>query len=68
MAVSAPRPQTGCNGHRPYRSKAEATWRASWHLTCAKCARGLVMRAWPHEQHWHVGHGRPWLPPRWPAG
>jgi hypothetical protein len=67
MAVPSPRrtEHRGCGEHRAYRSKKEAEWRVSWHLSCGKCRRGLVMRVWPcpDGQSFHVGHGRPWMPP-----
>lgn len=54
--------QRSCGGHRAYRSRAEALYRASWHLTCWKCAAGLVMDVWvclPTRQHFHIGHREP---------
>ncbi len=56
------RPRTGnpCGPHRPYRSRAEASARASWHLTtrCVKCQAGreLVPFLCDSGRHWHIGH------------
>jgi uncharacterized cupin superfamily protein len=48
-----------CGAHKPRRSKAEALYAASWHLTCTKCKTIGPLGVWqcePHRQHWHYGH------------
>lgn len=60
MAVGMPK--VGCGGHRPYRSRAEAAYKASWHLSCHKCRSGLVIGVWlcePTRDHFHIGHRAP---------
>jgi hypothetical protein len=65
MAVGSPRYQDAlkisCSRHRRYRSKADAMYALSWHLTCQKCREGGVMAVFPCEAgpFWHAGH-------RWP--
>jgi hypothetical protein len=55
-------PWTECGPHRPYRSRAEAAAKASWHLTCWKCkAVGPinVFLCTRTGAHWHIGHRKP---------
>jgi uncharacterized protein (DUF983 family) len=53
----------GCGAHRPYRSRAEAQAKLSWHLTtvCPSCVAGKIFDAWlcMAKQHWHIGHAYP---------
>jgi hypothetical protein len=48
-----------CGAHKPYRSRADAVYAASWHLRCEKCTTEGPLGVWlclPRRQHWHCGH------------
>jgi hypothetical protein len=46
-----------CGAHKPRRSKAEALYAASWHLTCVKCKTVGPLGVWMCEYgHHHIGH------------
>jgi hypothetical protein len=48
-----------CGAHKPRRSKAEAVYAASWHLTCLKCKTVGPLGVWlclPSRAHFHIGH------------
>jgi hypothetical protein len=48
-----------CGAHKPYRSRADAVYAASWHLRCEKCATEGPLGVWqclPSRAHFHIGH------------
>jgi hypothetical protein len=67
MAVSPARRRyedalkVSCDGHRRYRSKADAAYALSWHPVCPKCRKGGLISVFACEigPFWHCGH-------RWP--
>jgi hypothetical protein len=51
----------GCGNHKPYLTRADALREVDAHRIlyaprCEKCQSRVLLDAFPHKGHWHIGH------------